>query len=299
MIVCPRCGYQAPDGSPWCPRCGYGCPHPLPPQQIPPQMPPQQQLQPIYMPQPQYQNPQKTLQQFDVYDLPPQPDQHQQKQQPPKRKNNRRKKKKHVFFKKLSMGCAIIFLLFVGFIVLVLSSDTGTNSEKQTKNAIVTPQNAETMVKQIMDQTETAVLSAILSATPTFTQQPTDTSTPTNTSIPTGTPYPTYTPVPSDTSISTADWSSDQTYLDNSYGQSGGGVLGSVSQPDTASRTCNINGNVSTRNGNKKIYHCPNWRDYDKTQVNYDEGDQWFCSEEEALAAGFNKPGNVSAPCIQ
>lgn len=24
MITCPRCGYQAPDGSPYCPRCGYG-----------------------------------------------------------------------------------------------------------------------------------------------------------------------------------------------------------------------------------------------------------------------------------
>ena len=24
MITCPRCGYQAPDGTPYCPRCGYG-----------------------------------------------------------------------------------------------------------------------------------------------------------------------------------------------------------------------------------------------------------------------------------
>lgn len=27
MIICPRCGYQAPDGTPYCPRCGYGRQH--------------------------------------------------------------------------------------------------------------------------------------------------------------------------------------------------------------------------------------------------------------------------------
>lgn len=26
MITCPRCGFQAPDGTPYCPRCGYGKP---------------------------------------------------------------------------------------------------------------------------------------------------------------------------------------------------------------------------------------------------------------------------------
>lgn len=26
MITCPRCGYQAPDGTPYCPHCGYGKP---------------------------------------------------------------------------------------------------------------------------------------------------------------------------------------------------------------------------------------------------------------------------------
>ena len=34
MITCPRCGYQAPDGTPYCPRCGYGRP-PVQPNQIP------------------------------------------------------------------------------------------------------------------------------------------------------------------------------------------------------------------------------------------------------------------------
>lgn len=33
MITCPRCGYQAPDGTPYCPRCGYGR-QPVPPQPV-------------------------------------------------------------------------------------------------------------------------------------------------------------------------------------------------------------------------------------------------------------------------
>ena len=39
MITCPRCGFQAPDGTPYCPRCGYGRPvppvPPVPQNQIP------------------------------------------------------------------------------------------------------------------------------------------------------------------------------------------------------------------------------------------------------------------------
>ena len=61
---------------------------------------------------------------------------------------------------------------------------------------------------------------------------------------------------------------------------------------------CNIKGNVSWRNDNEMIYHCPNWRDYDRTSVDYEDGDRWFCTEQEAIAAGFRKPKNVSAPCI-
>ena len=34
MITCPRCGFQAPDGTPYCSRCGYGRP-PVPPAPVP------------------------------------------------------------------------------------------------------------------------------------------------------------------------------------------------------------------------------------------------------------------------
>lgn len=71
-------------------------------------------------------------------------------------------------------------------------------------------------------------------------------------------------------------------------------VLGAVEQ----SQSCRIKGNVSKRNNDEKIYHCPNWRDYDRTEVNHKEGDRWFCSETDAIAAGFRKPQNVTTPCI-
>ena len=50
----------------------------------------------------------------------------------------------------------------------------------------------------------------------------------------------------------------------------------------------NIKGNVNS-NG-EKIYHCPNWRDYDRTEIIESEGDRWFCSEAEARRAGFRDP---------
>lgn len=263
MIVCPRCGFQAPDGSPWCPRCGYGCPYPLPPQQ-------QGQMPVVYQPQ-------QIPAQYDVYDIPPQPDQPQQEQPMPKRKKGKRKKKNRGIFKKLGIGCAIIFLLFVGFIVLVLSSGSDTDTEKKIKNSAATPQNVETMVKQMMDQTETAVQSAILSATPTFTLSPTDTPAPTNTPVPTDTPVPSDTPIP-------AAWSSGQTYSDSSYAQSGSGYLGSVVQ-DTSSSNCNIKGNA-----NSMIYHCLNSPSYSRTKNNV----VWFCSPEQAEAAGYRAAENMS-----
>ena len=60
---------------------------------------------------------------------------------------------------------------------------------------------------------------------------------------------------------------------------------------------CRIKGNVSAQK-NTKIYHCPNFPSYATTDVNTYEGDRWFCTESEAIAAGFRKPANVSGPCI-
>ena len=68
--------------------------------------------------------------------------------------------------------------------------------------------------------------------------------------------------------------------------------------PTASSKRCVIKGNVSKRNNDQKIYHCPNWRDYDRTNVIESEGDRWFCTEAEAIAAGFRAPKNVYTPCI-
>ncbi len=52
-------------------------------------------------------------------------------------------------------------------------------------------------------------------------------------------------------------------------------------------RDCNIKGNIS-KNG--KIYHLPGSRWYDDTQINEKRGERWFCSESDALAAGWRSP---------
>lgn len=54
---------------------------------------------------------------------------------------------------------------------------------------------------------------------------------------------------------------------------------------------CPIKGNISTRNGVEvRIYHTPWSRYYDKTRINTRKGERWFCSESEALTAGWRAP---------
>lgn len=60
--------------------------------------------------------------------------------------------------------------------------------------------------------------------------------------------------------------------------------------PTAASGNCDIKGNIS-RNG-EKIYHEPGDRDYDKTEIEESEGERWFCSTADALAAGWRAPKN-------
>ncbi|MGR3542115.1 MAG: thermonuclease family protein [Hasllibacter sp.] len=54
--------------------------------------------------------------------------------------------------------------------------------------------------------------------------------------------------------------------------------------PDPA---CAIKGNISA---NGRIYHLPGSRSYPRTGIDEDEGERWFCSVEEALAAGWRAP---------
>jgi len=52
--------------------------------------------------------------------------------------------------------------------------------------------------------------------------------------------------------------------------------------------SCSIKGNVNSRGD--RIYHMEGWRDYNRTDVKPEEGDRWFCTEQEAEDAGFRRP---------
>jgi hypothetical protein len=69
------------------------------------------------------------------------------------------------------------------------------------------------------------------------------------------------------------------------------------SSPSAASKavgrrsgSCTIKGNVSYNRG-QRIYHVVGQRDYDRTIITPSRGERWFCSEEEARAAGWRKAG--------
>ncbi len=52
---------------------------------------------------------------------------------------------------------------------------------------------------------------------------------------------------------------------------------------------CIIKGNIS---GSGQIYHMPHNRDYARTRINLSNGERWFCSEQEARAAGWRAARN-------
>jgi len=50
---------------------------------------------------------------------------------------------------------------------------------------------------------------------------------------------------------------------------------------------CQIKGNLDRLD--KRRYHLPHFRHYPQVVINYKDGDRWFCSEKEAIEAGFEK----------
>lgn len=50
---------------------------------------------------------------------------------------------------------------------------------------------------------------------------------------------------------------------------------------------CQIKGNLDRLD--KRWYHLPSFRHYDQVVINLEDSDRWFCSEEEAQAAGFKR----------
>ena len=49
-----------------------------------------------------------------------------------------------------------------------------------------------------------------------------------------------------------------------------------------------IKGNISQSTG-EKIYHVPGGDFYDKTVIDEGAGERWFCTEQEAVAAGWRR----------
>ena len=55
---------------------------------------------------------------------------------------------------------------------------------------------------------------------------------------------------------------------------------------------CVIKGNINTKD--EKIYHLPGCGSYEKTQIDASRGERWFCTEAEAVSAGWRKAGNCN-----
>ncbi|MGE4244874.1 MAG: thermonuclease family protein [Parvibaculaceae bacterium] len=57
--------------------------------------------------------------------------------------------------------------------------------------------------------------------------------------------------------------------------------------PEAPAGGCLIKGNISRKG--ERVYHLPWQTDYRKTRVNEAKGERWFCSEKEALGAGWRR----------
>lgn len=51
---------------------------------------------------------------------------------------------------------------------------------------------------------------------------------------------------------------------------------------------CRIKGNINSEG--ERIYHVPGMRSYGPTRIDEGRGERWFCSEQDALAAGWRAP---------
>ena len=58
--------------------------------------------------------------------------------------------------------------------------------------------------------------------------------------------------------------------------------------PSTTEANCNIKGNISYSTG-EKIYHVPGQENYNDTVIDTSKGESWFCTESEAVQAGWRK----------
>ena len=57
-----------------------------------------------------------------------------------------------------------------------------------------------------------------------------------------------------------------------------------------SNNSCTVKGNISS--SKEKIFHVPGCQSYSKTVIDESEGEKWFCSESEAVQAGWRKALN-------
>ncbi|MDD5103442.1 MAG: S-layer homology domain-containing protein [Candidatus Peribacteraceae bacterium] len=63
-----------------------------------------------------------------------------------------------------------------------------------------------------------------------------------------------------------------------------------LEEEEPVNDSCEIKGNISSKQ--EKIYHVPGCGSYNQTQINEAAGERWFCSEQEAVDAGWRKAEN-------
>lgn len=63
-------------------------------------------------------------------------------------------------------------------------------------------------------------------------------------------------------------------------------------EEESVNDSCEIKGNISSTD--EKIYHLPGCGSYEKTVIDESAGERMFCSEQEAVDAGWRKAANCS-----
>jgi hypothetical protein len=61
-----------------------------------------------------------------------------------------------------------------------------------------------------------------------------------------------------------------------------------IANQPVAPTECRIKGNIN-RDG-ERIYHVPGWPTYEGTVIRTENGERWFCTEQEAVDAGWRAP---------
>lgn len=59
---------------------------------------------------------------------------------------------------------------------------------------------------------------------------------------------------------------------------------------ESVSGNCTIKGNINSKD--EKLYHLPSCPSYNRTTIDESKGEKWFCSEQDAINAGWTKAGN-------